>query len=130
MINIKTKHIYSPTTLISDESTAFMSHVMKEVAGVHGIALKHATTKHAQTFGMLEQSHASIKQALKIETGEPRSLWHKNVSIAILNYSTSYHTSIGCETSRVFYGFFLYNILNLKLAFSPQQAPTLTSQIA
>ena len=46
-INIMTKHAYVPTTLISDKCTAFMSHVIKEVAGVLGITLKHATTKHA-----------------------------------------------------------------------------------
>ena len=50
-----------------------MSHVIKEVAGVLYITLKHATTKHAQTIGLPERSHASIKQALKIETGERRS---------------------------------------------------------
>ena len=72
LINIMTKHAYLPTTLISDKGTAFMSHVIKEVAGVLGITLKHATTKHAQTIGLLERSHASIKQALKIETGERR----------------------------------------------------------
>ena len=66
LINIMTKHAYLPTTLISDKGTAFMSHVMKEVAGVLGITLKHATTKHAQTIGLLERSHASIKKALKI----------------------------------------------------------------
>ena len=77
LINIMTKHAYLPTTLISDNGTAFMSQVIKEVAGVLGITLKHATTKHAQTIGLLERSHASIKQALKIETGERRSLWHK-----------------------------------------------------
>ena len=43
-----------------------MSHVFKEVTGVLGITLKYATTKHAQTVGLLEQSEASIKQALKI----------------------------------------------------------------
>ena len=42
--NIMTKHAYLPTTLISDKGTAFMSHVIKEVAGVIGITLKHATT--------------------------------------------------------------------------------------
>ena len=68
-----TKHAYLPKTLISDKGTAFMSHVTKEVAGVLGITLKHATTKHAQTIGLVERSHASIKQALKIETGELRS---------------------------------------------------------
>ena len=72
-INIMAKHAYLPTTLISDKRTAFMSHVIKEVAGVLGITLKHATTKHAQTIGLLERSHMSIKQALKIETGERRS---------------------------------------------------------
>ena len=61
LINIMTKHAYIPTTLISDKGTIFMSHVIKEVAGVLGITLKHATTKHAQTIGLLERSHMSIK---------------------------------------------------------------------
>ena len=112
MKNIMTKHAYLPTTLVSDKCTAFMSHVIKEVAGVLGKTLKHANTKHAQTIGLLERSHASMKHALKIETGERRSLWHKYVSIAVLNYNTSYHTSIDCEPSREFHGRNLYIILD------------------
>ena len=77
LINIMTKQAYLPTTLISDKCTAFTTLVIKEVAGVLGITLKHAITKHAQTIGVLKRSHASTKQALKIETGECRSLWHK-----------------------------------------------------
>ena len=130
LINIMTKHAYLPTTLISDKGTAFTSHVIKEVAGVLGVTLKHATTKHAQTIGLLERSQASIKKALKIETGERRSLWHKYVNIAVLNYNTSYHTSIGCEPSRVFHGRIPYNILDLKLGIRPQQQPIPTSQVA
>ena len=84
LFNIMTKHVYLPTTLISDKGTAFMSHVIKEVAGVLGNTLKHATTNNTRTIGQLKQSHASIKQALKIETGDRRSLWHKYVSIAVL----------------------------------------------
>ena len=49
-----TQHASLPTTLISDEGTAFMSHVFREVAGVLGINLKHATTKDAQKIGLLE----------------------------------------------------------------------------
>ena len=130
LINIMTKHAYLPTTLISDKCTAFMSQVIKEVAGVLGITLKHATTKHAQTIGLLERSHASMKQALEIETGERRSLWHKYINIAVLNYNTSYHTSIGCEPSRVFQGRIPYSVLDLKLGIHPQQQLSLTSQIA
>ena len=125
-----TKHAYLPTTLISDKGTAFTSHVIKEVASVLGITLKHATTKHAQTIGLLERSHASIKQALKIETGERRSLWHKYVSIAVLNYNTSYHASIGCEPSRVFHGRIPYNIFDIKMGIRPQKIPPPDSQIA
>ena len=73
IIKIMTKHAYLPMTLISDRGTAFASHVIKEVAGVLGFTLKHATTKPAQTIGLLERSHVSIKQSLKIETGERRS---------------------------------------------------------
>ena len=130
LINIITKHRYLPTTLISDKSTAFMSHVLKAVAGVLGITLKHATTKHAQTIALLEQSHAPIKQALKIETGERRSLWHKYVNTAVINYNTSYHTSTGCEPSRVFHGRIPHNVLDLKLGIHPQQQPIPTSQMA
>ena len=101
IIDIMTKHAYLTATFISDKVTAFVSNVIKVVAGVLGITLKHATTKHAQRIGLLERSHASIKQALKIERGERRSLWHKYVSIAVLNHNTSSHTSICCEPSSV-----------------------------
>ena len=107
-----------------------MSHVTREVAVVLGITLKHATRKHAQAIGLLERSHASIKQALQTDSGERRSLWHKYVSIAVLNYNTSYHTSIGCESSRVFHGRFPYNILDLKMGIRPQKNPSLNSKIA
>ena len=102
-----TKHAYVSTTLVSDKSSAFAAQVIKVVADVVGNFLKHATTKHAQTIGLLERSHASIKQAFKIETGERRSVWHRYVSIAVPNYNTSYPTSFGCETKSFSWTHFL-----------------------
>ena len=67
---------------------------------------------------------------MKSETGERRSLRHKYVNIAVLNYNTSYHTSIGCERSPIFHGRIPYNILHLKLGIRPQQQPNPISQIA
>ena len=125
-----TKHAYLPKTLVSDKGTAFTSHVINEVAGVLGITLKHATTKHAQTIGLLERSHASIKQSLKIETGERRSLWHKYISIAVLNYNTSYHSIIGSEPSRMFHGRIPYNILDIKMGIRPQKTSSPDSESA
>ena len=124
------KHAYLPTTLIPDKGTAFMSHVIREVAVILGVTLKHATTKHAQTNGLLDQSHVSMKKALKIETVERISLWYKNVSMAVSNCNTSYNASIGCEPSRVFHGRIPYIILDLKMGIRPQKIPSLDSQIA
>ena len=123
------KHAYLPTTLISDKGTAFMSHVMKEVDGVLGITAKHSTTKHAETIRLLERYQASVKQALKIETGERRSLWHKYVSLAVLNYNTPYHALIVCEPSRVFHGRIPHNILDFEMGILPQKIPSPDSQI-
>ena len=63
IINIMIQQGYLPTTPVSDKGTAFMSHVIIELAGVLDITLKHATTKHAETIVPPEQSHASTKQA-------------------------------------------------------------------
>ena len=104
-----------------------MSHVIKEVAGVLGITLKHATTKHAQKFGLLERSHASIKEALNIEKNERISLWHKYARIAVLFYNTSY---LGCDPTRVFHGRIPYNILDLEMGIHPQKIPSIDSQTA
>ena len=84
-----------------------------------GIDLKHATTKHAQTIGLLERTHASLKTTLKIATGEFRYQWHKYLQLAVLNYNTTYHSSIGCEPSTVFHGRIPYNILDYKLNNRP-----------
>ena len=124
------KHAYWPTIPISDKESAFVSHVIKEVASIFEITLKHAITKHAQTIGMLERSYASIKQALKIETSERRSLWHKDVNIAVLNYNRPYHAINGCEPSRLFHGRILHNFLDLKMGICPQKSPTQIWQFA
>ena len=68
-IDIMTKHTYLPTTLITDKGTAFTSKLVAEVAQILGIQMKCATTKHPQTIGKLERTHASLKTNLKIASG-------------------------------------------------------------
>ena len=106
IIDIMTRHAYLPTLIITDKGSVFVSQVIHEVAEILGINLKHATTKHAQTIGVLERAHATIKTSLKMASGEYRKQWHKYLPIAILNYNTTYHSSIDCEPSRVFHTIF------------------------
>ena len=94
LIDIMTRHAYLPTLYIRDKRSVFVSQVIHEVAEIPGINLKHATTKHVQTIGVLERAHATIKTSLKMASGEYRKQWHKYLPIAIPNYNTRYHSSI------------------------------------
>ena len=125
-IDTMTRHAYLPTLIITDKGSVFVSQVIHEVAETFCINLKHATTKHAQTIGVLERAHATIKTSFKMASGEYRKQWHKNLPIAILNYNTTYHSSIDCEPSRVFHGRVPLNILDHKLGlrFNPNITPT------
>ena len=119
IMDILCKHAYLPTTIITDLGTQFNAQITHEVAAVLGIELKHATMKHAQTIGLLERTHASVKTHLKAATGEFRHNWHKYLPLAVLNHNTSYHASLGCEPSRVFHGRIPHNILDYKLGYNP-----------
>ena len=112
------------TTIISDKEAVFVNQKMKEVAEAPGITLKEATSKNAHTICMLEKTHASLKKARKTKTGERRSVWHKYVNIAVLNYKTSWHRKVGCEPSGVFHGHVAYNVLDLKKRIRPQKQST------
>ena len=126
IIDIMTKHTYLPTTLITDKGSAFTSIIVAEITRILGITLKCATTKHPQTIGKLERTHASLKTNLKMASGEYRRQWHKYLPLAVLNYNTTYHSSIGCEPSKVFHGRIPYNVLDHKLGNNPNRefAPT------
>ena len=70
IIDIITKHTYLPTTIITDKRTAFTSKLVAEIAQILGIQVKCATTKHPQTIGKLERTHASLKTNLKMASGD------------------------------------------------------------
>ena len=129
LVDIMTRHTYLPTTIITDKGTQFMSEVVVDTTRVLGIQLRHATTKHAQTLGIVERCHASLKEALKISTGERRTMWHQFVPTATLNYTTTYHSAIGCEPSRVFHGRIPYNVLDLEFGLKQNQQPNPTTDI-
>ena len=119
IIDAMTRHCYLPTVILTDKVSQFRSEVDNQIAQTLDIRINHASTKHAQTIGILERTHASLKTSLKISTGERRSMWHKYVQIAVMNYNTSYHESLGCEPTTVFHGGIPYNILDIKLGLKP-----------
>ena len=130
IIDIMTKHSYLPTTLITDKGTAFTSKLPHGITKILGIHLRCATTKHPQTIGKLERTHASLKGNLKMASGEYRRQWHKYLPLAVLNYITTYHSSLGCEPTRIFQERVPYNILDHRLGLNPNPQITPTTDFA
>ena len=130
LFDIMTKHSYLPTTLITDKGSAFTSTIIAEITQILGITLKCATTKHPQTIGKLERTHASLKTNLKMASGEYRRQWHKYLPLAVLNYNTTYHSSIGWEPSKVFHGRIPFNVLDHKLGNNPNKNFVPTTELA
>ena len=130
VIDIMMKHSFIPTTLITDKGSAFTSTIIAEVTQILGITLKCATTKHPQTIGKLERTHASLKTNLKMASGEYRRQWRKYLPLAVLNYNTTYHSSIGCEPSEVFHGRIPFNVLDHKLGNNPNKNFLPTTEFA
>ena len=102
----------------------------REVAAVLGVELKHASIKHAQTIGMLERTHTTVKAHLEATIGQFRNDWHKFVPLMVLNHNTTHHASLGCEPIRGFHGRTPYNILDYKLGFNPNPRNTPQTDIA
>ena len=131
ILDILCKHTNLQTTIITDMGTHFNSQITREVAAVAAaVELKHASTKHAQTIGMLERTHATVKTHLKAATGEFRNNWHKFLPLAVLNHNTTYHASLGFEPTRVFHGRIPHNILHYKLGYNLNSRYTPQSDIA
>ena len=65
-----TRYACLPTLILSEKSFQFQSEVVAESAVTIDIQSGHASTKHAQTTGILERTHASIKESPKFSTGE------------------------------------------------------------
>ena len=65
LINIMTQHAKLPTTIISDKGSTLVTQVIKEVPDVLASNREHATAKYAQTIGMLDRTHNSLKRELK-----------------------------------------------------------------
>ena len=130
IIDIITKHTYLSTIFITDKSTAFTSKLVAEIAQNLGIQVKCATTKHPQTTGKLERTHASLKTNLKMASGDYRRQWQKYLPLAVLNCNTTYHATLDCEPSRIFHGGIPYYILNHKLSPNPNPKVRPTTNFA
>ena len=56
IVDVMTRQAYLPTLIPSDKGSQFRSEVVAEIAQILEIQISHASTKHAQTIGILEKN--------------------------------------------------------------------------
>ena len=114
LLDIFSKHAYVPKHIITDKGSAFTSQVITELMNKAEIRVSHATIKHAQTIGMIERSHQRLKQILKTNVSVDRPQWDRYINLAVMAHNTTYHQTLKCSPTEVFYGRIPYNALDLK----------------
>ena len=67
VIDITRRHAYLPTVTITNKGSVFFSNVIHDMVDGLDITLRHATTKHTKAVGVLQRTHATIKNSLKIQ---------------------------------------------------------------
>ena len=107
-----------------------LTYIITILPLILGIQNKCATKKHPQTIGKLERTHASLKGNLKSASGEYRRQWHKYLPLAVVNYNTTYHLSLGCQPSKILHGRVPYNILDNRLGLNPNPKILPTTEFA
>ena len=116
-MDILCKHIYIPTTIITDLGTQFNAQVTHEIAAVLGIELKHAAMKHAQKKGLLERTHALVKTHLKAASGEFRNNWHKYLPLPVHNHNrqTMHQSVVNLHESSMVGYHTIFSTINLDI---------------
>ena len=56
IVDVMTRHAYLPTLILWDKGSQFRSEVVAEITQIVEIQISHASTKHAQTVGILEKN--------------------------------------------------------------------------
>ena len=103
LVSIFFRHSYIPYIIIDDLGSFFTSDLMHELASLLKIKLRHATLKHAQSVGVVEQSHLSMKRIPGLDSNKTGNDWHKWLDIAAFIHNTSYSSAIGCSPTLVFH---------------------------
>ena len=104
LASIMFNHSYIPKEIISDLGTQFVSELFSELTKLLENKITHPSLKHPQTIGALERSHAALTRILKLNSNDTFTNWHRYVPLVTFIHNTSYHTSIGCAPTVLFYG--------------------------
>ena len=114
LILIFTRHAYVPNIILKDRDIAFTAYVLKRTMEQARVSIKHATIKHAQAAGIIEQTHQKSITLLRINISADQRKWDQCVNIAVTTHNTTYHASLKCAPTEFFHVRTRHSALDLK----------------
>ena len=100
IIDVMTRHRYLPTMILTDKGSQFRSDVVNQIAQTLDIRISHASTKHAQTIGILERTHASLKTPFFTKNIDGRTMFNvASISNWVLNQNGRKKTTQNSRTN-------------------------------
>ena len=91
-----------PLNLTTDRRGQFCSALFNNFCINFGINLKNTTAYHPASNGIIENTHRTIKAALKAH--ENPLYWHSNLGLVLLGLRSTYKPDIDCSSSELLYG--------------------------
>lgn len=93
----------SPSAIISDRDTIFVSQFWKELMKVMGTQTKVSTAYHPQTDGQTERVNQCLEMYLRCMAGLKPTQWSHWLPLAELWYNSCHHSAAGMSPFKALY---------------------------
>jgi len=93
-----------PESLLSDQGTNLLSHLMMDVCKLLGMQKLNTTSHHPQCNGMVEHYNRTLKTMLRKYAAEFSTQWDRYLPGALWAYRNVPHYSTGEKPSFLLYG--------------------------
>ena len=104
LVNEVIPHFGIPESLLSDQGTNLLSHLMMDVCCLLGIKKLNTTSHHPQCDGMVERFNRTLKTMLRKYAAEFSTQWDRYLPGALWAYRNMPHDSTGEKPSFLLYG--------------------------
>lgn len=93
-----------PEVILTDQGSAFMSTLFKNVCKIFKIKRLWSTAWHPQSNGSLERFHREFKEYFRHFIAKDQSNWDEFVDLSIWSHNTAVHTATGFTPFFLFHG--------------------------
>ena len=112
------------TRIISDQGTAFSSHLMEDNVKEWGTHHVFATAEHPQTSGLVERVNRTMTQALAAYVNTDHDDWDRHLPAAVFAINTARQSTVEISPFQLVYGRLATSLHNIGESFPVAERTT------